>query len=1380
MYSKVSLRRFRTLILLVLMVVYSDTTIAADHDFSFRHLRLQEGLSNSNTNCITQDHEGFIWIGTANGLNKYNGYNFTYYYADTKKDTTLLSAEIFSLLVDDRNTLWVGTYRGLHKYNAASDNFIYIPLHPVHGYPIRYMIEGEDHTIWIATAGSGLIKYNTKNDSFIAFTLESQGETRISSNDILSLYKESNNKLWIGTVNRGVDIFNIKQNSFQNINLANTFRNTRNCNYVECFHRLSKDTMLIGTRNGLYYYNESKKQLSEFFYGNKKIVIKDGTTVYSIHQDRRNRIWISTNGEGVICINRNTGSIFRLIHNKEKSTSLINENNRTIFEDRQGNLWIVSYQGGINILPNKIRFFDSYDLFDPNAIFKSNTVTSITTDSKNNVWVGTDGGGLKYIDRSAKKTIHYYPTDNLSLRIPDKVIMSLLIDKKEKLWVGTYTGGLSVYNMKTKSFKNYKSTDQANSLSNNYVSDLLQDKRGNIWVGTNGTGLNKYNPKTDNFSNYFSEDTVNGTSLVNNWINVLTEDNNGRIWIGTFWGLSVFDPDENYFINYLRQGGEVQNISNNVIYSIVESSVNDIWIGTRNGLNKFLPHRNSFKVYTVANGLPGNIIYGIEEDSRGNLWISTNHGICKLNPKTGETNNYFESDGLQSNEFTRGASYKSPKGELFFGGIQGLNSFYPDSIYEQYPIPKPVISEFQIFDNKIRPGHPFNGRIILSKSISKTEKIRLKHSDNSFSFELAALDFILPEKNFYKFKMEGFDNDWKSLDLKHHKITYTNLDAGTYFFKFKASSIDNQWSNDYSQLIIQIDPPSYKTWWAYSLYSIFILGIILTIWNFFIKRIKLQSQIKLERLERQKSEELNQAKLRFFTNISHEFRTPITLITGPIERLLSDQHMGKKYRQTFSLMQKNAHRLLRLVNQLIDLRKIESGSIKLKATEGDIIKFLKEIYAAFGDYAVQKSIDFQFISDINELKCWFDRDKIDKIIFNLLSNAFKFTPNHGEIILSAFIEENSEQKQLKITVKDSGKGIPEKDQQNIFTRFYQSSNKQGMANAGSGVGLSLTKNLVEVHKGTIDFVSVENLGTTFTFKLPLNGDIYSPTDKFDPDAKPEEHTIPDLPVIEQENDMVEVDFGSHNKHNYKILIVEDNYDLRKYIAAELAIKYQIIEAENGKEGMDKTMNELPDLIISDVLMPEMDGFEFCKQIKSNLLTNHIPVILLTAKASIEQRIEGIEMGADSYIPKPFHPGHLKVRIRKLIELRLTLKQKFSDQLHSADLEIEPHHDKFLQKITDVIKKNITDTELNIESLSKKMGMSRSNLHRKLVLLTDKSPSEFVRIIKLNESIDLLKKKQYNISEVSYMVGFNSLSYFTNCFKNHFHISPTEFVEKLNA
>lgn len=1363
--------------LLFIFLCLSTNFFGESQQFSFRHLTLADGLSNSHVNCIIQDHNGFIWIGTENGLNKYNGYDFSAYFANPNDSTALLSDEVFALLEDTSNNLWIGTFRGLYKYNPSNDNFIQVPLHPtdnnISKKPVLKLQEHDENHIWIATSGNGVLLYNTKNKTYKTYRPSSSGATQLSSRYTLSVHKVSQNLVAIGTSDNGFDIFDISHEKFTNYNINESYPELVNSNSVQCFYNYSQDSLLIGTRNGLFCFNLHNKKLDKFTFANQQVVLNDGTAVFDIQKDFQNRLWISTNGEGLICINPNKNKVHRLTHLKDEPSSILNENNRDIYEDRQGNLWVVSYQAGINILPNKIRFFENYNLFDPKGPYHSNTVTSIITDNKNNLWIGTDGGGLKYIDRVNNNTKHYYPDENKTTSIPDKVIMSLLLDRQKNLWIGSYSGGLSVFNTKTKTFKNYQNSEAIGSISNNYVSSLLQDKRGNIWVGTNGNGLNKYNPEQDNFKVFTMTDTLNETNLINNWINVLAEDNNGRIWIGTFWGLSVYDPYANHFINYLRQEGELESLSNNVIYSIIESSKNEIWVGTRNGLNKFLPHRNSFEVYTIADGLPGNIIYGIEEDNSGNLWLSTNRGLCKLNTQTGETSNYFESDGLQSNEFFRGSSYKSPIGEMFFGGTHGLNSFFPDSISEQYQIPNPIITNFRIFDQKIRPGQPFNKRIILNNPIHETNKITIKQQDNSFSFELAALDFILPEKNFYRFKMEGFDQDWKTLDYKQRIVTYTNLDAGTYVFKYKASSIDNQWPENHKELVIEIKPPWYRTWWSYALYYTLLLALLIFIWLFSINRLKLNTQIKMERLDREKSEELNQAKLRFFTNISHEFRTPITLIIGPLERLLSNKKISNEHGDTLRLILKNSNRLLRLVNQLMDLRKVETGGMKLKVSEQNVIDVLKDIYNAFGEYAHQKNIDFQFISEFDSLHGWIDQDKVDKIVFNLLSNAFKFTPKHGEIILS--ISQDTE-KTIQISVKDSGKGISKKDQQLIFERFYQANN-QGLDFVGTGVGLSLTKSLVEIHKGKIELTSEEKIGSEFIVTIPINEEIYNTSDKYNPDAEPEQKATT-APIIDIQESKTAIKTLNTEEKSHKILVVEDNFDLRKYIADELNKSYQVMEAENGKVGLEKTIEELPDIIISDVMMPEMDGLELCKQVKTNLLTNHIPVILLTAKTSIDQRIEGIEVGADSYIPKPFHPDHLHVRIRKLIELRTTLKQKFSDQLNDTEMEIEPVQDKFLQKITEIIKTNITDTDLNIESLSKKMGMSRGHLHRKIKLLTDKSPSEFVRIIRLNESVTLLKNKEFNISEISYMVGFNSPSYFTNCFKSHFKISPSEYVEKI--
>lgn len=1370
----------RKYILITLLCGYIASN-ANTVDYSFRHLTLNDGLSNSHVNSIVQDKNGFIWIGTVNGLNKYDGYKFTYYYSNSQDNTSLISDNIMSLLVDENNVLWIGTFRGLSKYNSESDDFTSIPFHQSDvsksRKPILDIKPGINNTLWLATSGNGLIHYSISNNSYKTYLPAQTNSNSITSEYILSNHIDVNGNVFIGTDKNGFDVLYNHSNKFENFTTLKPENNTA-ANSVLCFYELNTDSVLVGTRDGLHCYNRNTKTVNPFFINGKKLEISKGSAIHSIIKDKNNRLWISAKGDGLICINLINNNLSLLKSDKTNPTSIINDNTRSLFEDNQGNIWAVSYQGGINILPNKIKIFTNYNLYDPNAIYESNTVSCMATDKNNNIYVGTDGGGMKYINRKTKKIKHYYPKTNKNLlnTVPDKVIMSLLVDNNENVWIGTYIGGLSVLNTTNNQFKNYTNSNNINSIGSNYVSSIIQDKRGNIWVGTNGAGLNLYRKNTDDFARYTMQDTINETNLVNDWINALLEDNNGRIWIGTYWGLSVFDPFSNHFINYIRNDGDIAGLSSNVVYSLCETSKNEIWIGTRKGLNKFLPQSNTFQVYNSSHGLPGNAIYGIKEDKSGNLWLSTNRGVSNLNTSTEEIQNYFESDGLASNEFFRGSIHKSSNGEIFFGSIKGLNSFYPDSIREKYKIPKPYISEFRIFEKKIRPGHEFDKRILINKPISNTEFIQLKHRDNSFTFELSALDFILPGKNLYQYKMEGFDINWKTLPTNQRSITYTNLDAGTYKFKFKASSIDNRWDDSYNTLTIEIDPPIYKSWWAIVIYYFVLVGLMALIYYILVRRVKLNAQIKLERFNREKSEELNQAKLRFFTNISHEFRTPITLIVGPMEKILADKNFSKKYYDTFNMMLKNANRLLRLVNQLMDLRKVESGSMKLKVTESNLLSFIEDIKSTFAELALQKQIDFTLVKEVDELTCWFDADKIDKILFNLLSNAFKHTPKHGEISIKINRTIHNSKNYACIEVKDSGKGIPKEELDRIFERFYQTSNNN-VSEAGSGVGLSLTYNLVEIHKGVIKVDSEEGSGATFQLLLPLFDDAYSDDEKKSLEVIPRENYSHEKPELESEIVFKKQDTNEEQPNKVKILIVEDNHDLRKYIANELSEQYEILEAENGKVGLEVAINKLPELIISDVMMPEMDGLELCKSIKENLLTNHIPVILLTAKTSIEQRIEGIEQGADSYIPKPFHPEHLHIRVKKLIELRATLKAKFSDEMNSAQTEIETIEDKFLKKITKIIHEHISKTEMSIEWLSKEMGMSRGHLHRKLKLLTDKSPSEFVRVIKLNKSLALLKNKEYNISEVCYMVGFNSPSYFTNCFKAQFKMSPTEFVER---
>lgn len=671
--------------------------------------------------------------------------------------------------------------------------------------------------------------------------------------------------------------------------------------------------------------------------------------------------------------------------------------------------------------------------------------------------------------------------------------------------------------------------------------------------------------------------------------------------------------------------------------------------------------------------------------------------------------------------------------------------------------------------------------MLLKQPIHKTDTLILKHKDNSFSFEFSALDFILPEKNYYRCKMEGFDQEWRQMDYSQRYITYTNLDAGTYVFKVKASSISNKWNETSRNLTIIIKPPGYRTWWAYSIYYLLLLALLFLAWYISIRRIHLTNQIKMERMEKEKSNELNQAKLRFFTNISHEFRTPITLIVGPLEKMMNDPALSTTYKKTIDTMMKNANRLLRLVSQLMDMRKMEFGKMQLRVEKGDLLQFIEDIHYAFKELAEQKNINFQVYSEIKELNLWFDPEKLDKILFNLLSNAFKYTPKNGEIgIYITLINRPTGEKMVRIGVEDNGKGIPKADQDRIFERFYQPSNS--FTQIGTGVGLSLTKNLVEIHHGEITFESEINKGTVFNVFIPLEEQAYADHEKFSTGTTNFDHFVHKTPILGYElvaeEDHSEIHKSDGEKAN-TILIVEDNHDLRKYIAEELSELYQVMESADGKDGLKKAIQHLPDLIIADVMMPEMDGLEMCHRIKSNLITNHIPVILLTARNSIEHRIEGIEHGADSYIPKPFHPSHVKARIKKLIELRNVLKGKYSMQLESKEAPVLQTEDAFLQKITSLILKNIDDSELNIEAVSKEIGISRGHLYRKIKLLTDKSPSEFVRLVRLNEAARLLLMKDKSVSEISYLVGFNSPSYFTICFKEHFEVAPSEFASKLN-
>ncbi|MDF1550068.1 MAG: response regulator [Bacteroidales bacterium] len=1016
----------------------------------------------------------------------------------------------------------------------------------------------------------------------------------------------------------------------------------------------------------------------------------------------------------------------------------------------------------------------------------NSSILGVLLDSEQNLWLGTDGKGLIKYNTLTKKYKIYLADKTSPGALQDNVIRTIYEDIDHNIWIGTYKGGLSRYNKKSETFKTFIYNPKVpQSISYNDVVSIIEDNKKRLWVATNGGGLNLYNNNNESFTRFSTKDFITKTTICSDWLTCLFIDSKDNLWIGSFWGLSKFDPEEYRFKNYFNNADNPKSLSSNIVFSINEDKFGNIWVGTKMSLNKLNLQTDEFKHFGVKDGLPNNVVNSILTDDSSNLWLATNNGLARFNYESNEVKSFYYQDGLVSNEFIHNSSYKTPKGQFLLGSVFGFNSFFPDSIKDARYFPKVLITDFKIFNKSVPIGINKDGRTILEQSITVTKEIELNHYDNSFSFDFVALDYIHPEQILYSCKMEGFEENWNYLDHKRRFITYTNLDPGTYTFIVRASNKLEAWGDNDTRIIIQINPPLWKTGWAYLIYFIFAVGTGLFFWKLNFDRIKAKNQVRIERIKQAQVDQLNQSKLEFFTNISHEFRTPLTLIIGPIETLLENEKLGAQIKRSLSMMSRNAHRLLRLVNQLLDLRKIEKGKLKLQARQTDLIKFVSEIYESFEELAKRKNITFLLEKKTQELYMYFDHDKLDKILFNLLSNAFKFTPTNGTIgikIIEELVEyENFSNGAVHILVKDNGRGMSPEHLEQIFERFYQSPEALGTIQRGTGIGLSLTKSLVEIHHGQISVESQKGEGSIFTIKLPLGHEHLAADEIIAPEISEPINADAQPVVLEGYENAT---FGYSNGEMAGetaplILLVEDNEDVRTYIKNGLADKYRIAEAENGKEGIKSAHELMPDLIISDVMMPEMDGIAFCKKIKTELVSCHIPVILLTAKTSIEHRIEGLETGADSYIPKPFNPKHLLIRIEKLIELRQKLKEKFKNEsdFEPINMAVTSTDERFLKKTIELIKLKIADTELGVENLGEEIGMSRSNLHRKLKSLVGQTPSEFIRTIRLKQAAHLLSSEDIPVSEIAYLVGFSSPSYFASCFHKLYSLTPTQYKEK---
>lgn len=1448
----------------------------------FQHYTSEQGLSQNMIDYILKDHKGFMWFATWNGLNRFDGYNFIVYKHNQSNSNSLSNNFVHTLCQDKFDNIWIGTEKGLNVYLYEENRFVNYSAVKGNNYPkFPYNIETLNYDskgkIWIGTLNNGLFRIQivgkngqiAKVDSFS----DNGKKGSLKGNIVNFIYEDKKGNIWIGT-NRGLNRFNNDENNFTNILNDSQNPNSLSDNNVQAIYRDRLGYLWIGTNFGLNRINLETYNIIKYYFNPDDPMSLSHNTVKDITEDISGNLVIGTLG-GISIYNRIKDDFINYTYKVNDKYGLNNGFVNSLYADNEGNVWIGTEKGGINkynIYQKKFEFFES-ELGNFNSL-SHNTINSILEDEQN-IWIGTAGGGLNKYNKNNCLFTHYYYDAHNPNSISSNNISAIYRDRSGILWIGTWGGGLQKLlpgHEESGIFKRYiNESGNNNSLINTFISSITEDKWGNLWIGT-FEGLDRMDPSSEKFMHFTS--IYNGIRITR--VGCLSFDNNNNLWVGTENGLFKISPGNegkidlqksavNYFIN---DTSNRHTINGNYIISICCDKKGNLWFGTYGyGLNKLIINPLTvddvqFISYTEADGLANNVIYGILEDNRGNLWLSTDNGLSRFNPLKKEFKNYYVADGLQSNQFYWSAYFKNKSGKMYFGGMNGLNAFYPDSIQDDKFTPYVAITNFKIYNQSVEVGKKYNGKVTLEKSISNTDSILLSYKSNEFSFEFSSLHFNQPDKNEYFYKLEGFDDNWIRVNSTRRFASYTNLKGGKYTFMVKASNNDGVWGDNSAKIDIIIIPPFWATWWfriflvsitilliiTYNRYRLFALEkqkrkleILVTertskiveqkeqllIKSEHLKESNIQLEKRQEQIEGQKEQleqqnieileqrdrlidlnkkvqAANQQRLNFFTNISHEFRTPLTLIISPLEQLLREFKEDIKTWNRLVLINKNAQRLMHLINQLMDLRKVETGKMELKLSRDDIVSFIDNISQSFSNLAVQRNI--QYIKQFNpkSIITLFDREKLENIIYNILSNAFKYTPEGGTITISTSMKECSQQvflgvailekhfsrnadlkEYIEIKISDTGVGIEPEKINEIFKKFYRIPSSISDKVQGTGIGLSLAKELVKVHKGLLFVESKPNQGSIFTILLASNDKYLQPgkivaveKDSNMQNLNTQVLYLSDLLKNEIEDSSV-TGKGNILKQSNKplVLIVEDNNDFRSFLQDSLSSAFNIIGADDGKKGIEMAIKYIPDLIISDIIMPEVDGLGLCSILKNEIHTSHIPIILLTARSSVEYWIEGFDTGADDYIPKPFNIRILEARISNLIESRKKLKKLFVTSLITIPKEITTTRtdEQFLHRVLKIVEEHVSDSKFGVQELVSEMCMSRSLLHKKLTAIVDQSANDFITSIRLKKSALMLVEGQKNISNIALDVGFTDPKYFSRCFKKHFNVSPSEYM-----
>ena len=1349
----------------------------------FERLTIEDGLSQSSVFGIAQDRQGFMWFGTTDGLNRFDGYQFVSYRYQPGLSGSLSNNRIYSIYVDREGVIWIGTGgNGLNRYDPVNDAFIRYAINADADLLgsnnfVTKIYEDQNNDLWIGTRGSGVCRFDRAKRVFLKF-IPRNHESQAALPTTITDFAEVRGKLWIASEDAGITIFDYKHHKV--IPFAAQARRQLHSQFIPALYADGDSLVWIGTFDaGLYKYEVATETFAIY----PGIDELRGRKITSIFRDREGILWIGTSS-GLYRLTKSQKGLQRYRHDVSDVTTLGNDLVTNIFEDRSGCLWIGTEGNGLSMVVKDPRNFNSIDRMSNNSDgLNSNIVNSISEDSQGNIWVGSDKG----FNRIDRKTNRIEPLFRFPEEASYAAAMSVRMDQHGLPWFGTYGEGLFIptghvsellqlpLEKNNGFFRNLREVDDDfASLSSNLILSIYFDHAFTLWVGTDGGGLNQLvDAESGTFIRHHN-DPANAHSINDNDVWSIYESPSERdsiLWIGTAsGGLNKLNRETNRFTHYKHDPDNPGSISGNRIYVIHESSDGAIWLGTDSGLNRFHRQEETFEYFGANIGFPNDVIYGILEEERGKLWLSTNQGLIRFDPNALEVKTFDVKDGLPSNEFNSRAYYRSRNGRFFFGCIGGLVHFRPEHFAGNVSdyVPPVVITRF----GRYSPGQN-EGMPIFEKGITAKEHIELSYKDNILTFEFAVLNYRNAHKNQYAYKLEGFNDNWIYLGTKHD-VTFTSLAPGEYKLHVKGSNHDGVWNEQGTSLGITVLPPWWQTVWARLLFAAGFLGILYGVRCYEMNRQRLKHRLEIEQVEAQQLQEMDRLKSRFFADISHEFRTPLTLILGPFEKVLARIKDGEA-RADLRLMQRNAHRLQRMVEQLLDLSRIEARRMPLGACPDDIVQKIREWVASFVSLAESKHITMNLHFPEQPIIAYFDPEKLEKIIYNLLSNAFKFTPEGGEITVAVCSGSGS----FEFSVRDSGIGIPQEHLPHILDRFYRASDVLTGEQGGTGIGLALAKEFVELHHGGIHVESAPGKGSTFTVRLPLGRDHLSDDEIVEhvvdgEMAEPSRH-LQELKQAETEMKAVQTAATAKNGRPL-VLIVEDNDDMRRYLRNCLQSDFEIVEAENGITGQQAAVKKNPDLIISDVMMPEMDGFELCEKLKTDARTSHVPVILLTARASGESKVEGLETGADDYLTKPFDVKELQARVRNLIEQRRRLRERFRRDIFTEPSEITTTSmdEAFLKKVVAAVETHIDDPDFATENLARASGVSRRHLNRKLRALTGQSVREFMRTIRLKRAAQLLQQQAGTVTEIAYEVGFNSIGHFAKVFREQFGVAPSEF------